>query len=134
MRWSIGCIRIIFSTNITGILKILKTVEFSIVFTIISLFLFINSNPVYAMEFEIDKESFVLGENYTNIIFESSNENKFSNTNTAIDLLIINTLIEMTENNEVSMETIIGKEPLVNHIRNMTVSYTHLTLPTSDLV
>lgn len=121
MRWSIGCIRIIFSTNITGISRILKTVEFFLVFTIISFFLFIKSNPVHAMEFEIDKESFVLGENYTNIIFESSNENKFSNTNTntAIDLLIINTLIEMTENNEVSMETIIEEEPLVNHIRNM---------------
>lgn len=121
MRWSIAYIRKKFSTNIASILCIFKTVEFFIVFTIISCFLFINSNPVHAMEFEIDKESFVLGENYTNIIFESSNENKFSNTNTntAIDLLIINTLIGMTENNEVSMETIIGEEPLVNHIRNM---------------
>lgn len=116
MRWSIDCIRNFFSTNVTGIFK---TVEFSLFLLIISLDLFIQTNSVHAIGFEINEESFVLGENYTNIIFESSNENNFTDTNAVIDLLIINALIEMSENNEINMEDIIGEEPLVNHIRNI---------------
>ena len=102
----------------TIITSILNTVEFSISLTII---MFILTASVHAMEFEIDKESFILGENYTNLILESSNEDKFlnTNTNTAINLLIINSLIDMTKNNQADMEDLIDGEPLVNHIRNL---------------
>lgn len=100
------------STHITNI----KIIEFSFSILIIVLSIF---NPVYSMEFEIDKESFILGDNYTNLIFESSNEDKKIYTNVAIDLLLINSLIEMTENKEIDMEDLIEGEPLVNHIRNL---------------
>lgn len=101
--------------------SILNTVEFSITLTII---IFILTASVHAMEFEIDEESFILGENYTNLILESSNEDKFlnTNTNTAINLLIINSLIDMTKNNQADMEDLIDGEPLVNHIRNLIYS------------
>lgn len=54
-------------------------------------------NSVDALEFEIDEENFVLGEYYTDTIIEFNNENQKTNTHAVVDLLIINSLIEMSE-------------------------------------
>ncbi|WP_010248414.1 hypothetical protein [Peptoniphilus rhinitidis] len=79
------------STNITNI-KIIK--DFLILFFLSTMLLL---NSVDALEFEIDEENFVLGEYYTDTIIEFNNENQKTNTHAVVDLLIINSLIEMSE-------------------------------------
>lgn len=101
------------STHITNINIIVRFFLIFILNTIL-----ISSN-VHALEFEINEELFVLGDFYTGTIIAVNNENQKTNTHTVVDLLLINSLIEMSNRQEINMEDVIDKEPLVNHIRNL---------------